>query len=234
MPCSGHRFAMVSPHLRPIKTINRHALTQQVPSIRVGAWKQEYYVMEHDLPRTGAPVPYPSHPDTEYEGHAPADAVSTEIAVRNAITTISEIMAEDRRRRGSDALPELAPPLAMEAAAPRKGRKRRRSTAEPRKGTALGARMLAFRPKPQHLGWALAFAAVVLWPRVVLIAAFALFCLTLIGCALFGVERLAGLRDRLRGVGALGRMSGVLARLRGMSAGLRGRRETAPDPFADH
>jgi hypothetical protein len=200
----------------------------------VGAWKKSIAVMEHDLPRTGAPIPYPSHPDTEYEGHAPADAVSTEIAVRNAIKTISEIMAEDRRRRGSDALPELAPPLALEAAAPRQGRKRRRSTAAPQQGTGLVARMLAFRPKPQHLGWALAFAAVLLWPRVVLIAAFALFCLTVTGCALFGVERLAGLRNRLRGVGALGRISGILARLRGMSAAWHRRREAAPDPFADH
>ncbi|GAW34448.1 hypothetical protein RA2_01496 [Roseovarius sp. A-2] len=174
--------------------------------------------MEHDLPRAGAPVPYPPHPDTEYEGHAPADAVSTEIAVRNAITTISEIMAEDRRRRGSEALPELAPPVAMEAVAPRRGRKRRQPAAGPRKGTGLRARILAFRPKPQHLGWALAFAAVLLWPRVVLIAVFAIFCLTLIGCALFGVERLTGLRDRLRG----------------MQGGWRRRQEQAPDPFADH
>lgn len=174
--------------------------------------------MEHDLHRTVGSVPYPPHPDTEYEGHAPPDAASTELAVRNAITTISEIMVEDRRRRGSDALPELAPPVGMEAVAPRKRRKRRAHSADPRQAAGLRARLGSFRPKAQHLGCGLALASVLLWPRVVLIAAFALFCLTLIGCALFGPERLTGLRDRLRG----------------MLSGLRNRREQTPDPFDGH
>ncbi|WP_454274153.1 hypothetical protein [Roseovarius sp. MBR-154] len=179
------------------------------------------------------PVPYPPHPDTEYEGHAPPDAASTEIAVRNAITTISEIMAEDRRRRGSDALPDLAPPVAMETVAPRKGRKRRAQARNPKQGAGALARIRAFRPKTQHLGWALAFAAVLLWPRVVLIAAFALFCLTLIGGALFGTERFTSLRERLQGFGDLGLSFAGVARLRGMLAGWR-RHKEAPDPFADH
>jgi len=187
--------------------------------------------MKHDLSRTVGQVPYPPHPDTEYEGHPPEDAASTELAVRNAIATISEIMVEDRRRRGSETLPELAPQVEMEAVAPRarRGHGRRAGAAPPAQGQGLLARLGALRPKTQHVGWAIAFGAVLLWPKAVLITAFALFCLTLTGFALFGPARMSDLRDRVRRVGDIGLpVSGGVA-WRGL---LRRAPDDTPDVFA--
>jgi len=189
--------------------------------------------MKNDFVRIMGPVPYPPHRDTEYEGRPPEDAGTTDMAVRNALATISEIMVEDRRRRGSDILPDLAPPVEPEVAAPRPRRKRRAKSAQARRGPGVMAGLRAVRLRAQHLGWALAFGAALIWPKAVLIAAFALFCLTLIGCVLFGADRVQGLRARLREICDAGFPPGGMARLRNIWRGARSGRPTVPDRFAD-
>lgn len=131
----------------------------------------------------------------EYEGRAPEDAATTEIAVRNAVETIGELMCEDRRRRARDGLPELALPddMAAEIAAAQAARAPRRRAM--RKTPGIPARLRGFRPGPIHAVWAAAFGAVLLWPEAVLVALFAGFVICLAGVALFGPEILERLRD---------------------------------------
>jgi len=148
----------------------------------------------------------------ECEGRTPQDAATTEIAVQNAMRTIEALMCEDRVRRRRDGLPDLVLPDDLAAGpAPREPRawRARRSGCGSGQGSGRArgtmARLLAWRPGPMHAAWALAFAAVLLWPKVVLIGLFAGFVICLVGVALFGPEILERLRDgvmRLVGRGA--------------------------------
>src|SRR6056297_3467115 len=187
--------------------------------------------MEYDSRRAGGSGLYPPHPDREFEGRPPPDAASTDLAVQNAIATISEIMNEDRRRANSDTLPDLAPQVAMHAVQPHAKKKPQKPKAVPKARVGLWSRLRAFRPDARHATWALVFAAVLIWPRAVLIVGFALFCLALIGVAIFGPERMTGLRDRLRGDAEIVMPKIRIGRLRGFLARLRAAREVEPDPF---
>lgn len=165
----------------------------------------------------------------EYEGRTPDDAATTEIAVQNAVRTIEELMREDRKRREREGLPELVMPDDLAARTPKRGPKEPRARRSGRGRDTL-ARLLAWRPGLVHWAWAAAFAAVLLWPKVVLIALFAGFVICLVGVALFGPEILDRLRDRVM-------------RLVGQGAGARAPRgargdadyhempEPDPDPF---
>jgi len=187
--------------------------------------------MEYDLRRAGGAGLYPPHPDREFEGHPPPDAASTDIAVQNAIATINTIMNEDRRRANIDTLPDLAPQVALRSVQPHSKKKSQKAKAAPKARVGLWARLRAFRPEPRHVTWVLVFAAVLIWPRAVLIVGFALFCLALIGVAIFGPERMTGLRDRLRGDAEIVMPKIRIGRLRGFLARLRAAREVEPDPF---
>lgn len=158
---------------------------------------------------------------SEMDARPPDDAVTPEIAARNAMATIEEIVREDRARRKRAGLPALDP---VEPGS-EKGRKRRG-----RKGTLSGAGnsllawLRAWRPSPVHGFWTVMFLAVLIWPRAVLIGMLAVFVLCLVGVALFGQERLAALGGE------------VLARARRLRAQSRPRRDSdpfdaCPDPF---
>ncbi|MET4129163.1 hypothetical protein [Roseovarius sp. MBR-6] len=127
----------------------------------------------------------------EFAAKPPADAATTEIAVRNAVTTIGKIMREERTMRRRDGLPVLEDQLVLEAVAPP-----RRKPGLPNPGLLI-ARVRGWRPRPVHAGWALLFLAVVIWPRAVLIAMLAVFVLCLFGVALFGQPRLQAIRHDL-------------------------------------
>jgi hypothetical protein len=187
--------------------------------------------MEYDLRRAGGAGLYPPHPDREFEGHPPPDAASTDIAVQNAIATINTIMNEDRRRANIDTLPDLAPQVALRSVQPHTKKKPQTAKAAPKARVGLWSRLWAFRPDARHATWALVFAAVLIWPRAVLIVGFALFCLALIGVAIFGPERMTDLRDRLRGDAEIALPKIRIGRLRGVLARLRAAREVEPDPF---
>lgn len=187
--------------------------------------------MEYDLRRAGGSGLYPPHPDREFEGRPPPDAASTDIAVQNAIATINSIMNEDRRRANIDTLPDLAPQVALQSVQPHAKKKPQKAKAAPKARVGFWSRLRAFRPEPRHATWALVFAAVLIWPRAVLIVGFALFCLALIGVAIFGPERMTGLRDRLRGGAEIALPQIGIGRLRDIVARLRAAREVEPDPF---
>lgn len=167
-----------------------------------------------------APVSYFAVDLEEYEGRTPEDAATTEIAVRNAVKTIGELMCEDRQRRERDGLPEIALPedMAAEIVVAQSARAPRRRAM--RKTPGLVTRWRGFRPGPVHAAWAVAFGAVLLWPEAVLVTLFAGFVICLVGVALFGPELLERLRD------------GVLGRLRRQGRA-RARRNAEPETFDD-
>ena len=187
--------------------------------------------MEYDLRRAGGSGLYPPHPEREFEGRPPPDAASTDLAVQNAIATINSIMNEDRRRANIDTLPDLAPQVALRSVQPHAKKKPQKVKAASKARVSVGAWLRAFRPEPRHVSWALVFAAVLIWPRAVLIVGFALFCLALIGVAIFGPERMTGLRDRLRGDTKIALPRIRFGRLRDIAARLRAARDVEPDPF---
>lgn len=156
----------------------------------------------------------------EYAGRAPADAETTEIAVRNAVKTIGELMREDRQRRERDGLPEIALPedIAAEIAVAQATRAPQRKAMRTTPGVLEWLR--GFRPGPVHAAWALIFLAVIVWPKAVLVALFAGFVICLVGVALFGPELLERLRDRVSG------------RLRGRGHA-RAHRDAEPEMFDD-
>ena len=148
------------------------------------------------------------------------DDATTEIAVRNAVETIGEVMREDRQRRACDGLPDLALPddMAAEVAAAQAMRApRQRATGKSPGGLA---RLRGVRPGPVHAAWAAAFGAVLLWPEAVLIAMFGGFVICLAGVALFGPEILERVRDTVNGA----------LRSRGP---VRARRGEEPEMFED-
>lgn len=138
----------------------------------------------------------------EFAAKPPSDAATTEIAVRNAVTTIGKIMREERAKRRRDGLPVLEDQLVLEAVAPP-----RRKPALPDPGLLI-ARLRGWRPRPAHAGWALLFLAVLIWPRAVLIAMLAVFVLCLFGVALFGQQRLQAI-----GADLSARVSAIRAKL---------------------
>ncbi|WP_040650570.1 hypothetical protein [Roseovarius sp. 217] len=151
--------------------------------------------METHLPRVQDPKMYFSHHNTEFEGRAPRDAASTEQAVENAITTIREILTEERRKTRRNALPELAPHVPVEYLEPVKAKATARRV-------RLLSRIKSLRPrslevKPHQVGWLAAFALVWWQPLPVLIAMFIGFVLVFLGYAIFGPERMTQVRSRL-------------------------------------
>ncbi len=160
-----------------------------------------------------APVNHTRQFREEMPGRTPEDAATTEIAVRNAVHTIGNLMRDERRRRAQAGLPELVLPADM-AAAPRPGAR------APRRARGTRGRAAALRPAPVHALWAVLFGAVILWPKWVLAGLFAGFLLCLAGVALFGPELLEHLRARaLR-----------MLRRRGTTRAERGARSGAPVP----
>lgn len=154
---------------------------------------------------------------TEFEGRAPADAASTEIAVENAKTTIRSLILDDRRVMRRDALPELAPQVEISGLAPLSASHATPTGRKP----GLARRLRGMRPAPRHLGWALVFGLVWWQPAVVLIAMSIGFFCVLIGQAVFGAERMQEMRAR--GAEQLSRVTSRLTL----------RRVPEPDPFAD-
>ncbi|MFU8776822.1 MAG: hypothetical protein ACNA7M_04040 [Roseovarius sp.] len=141
------------------------------------------------------------------------------------MTTIREILTEERRKTRRHALPDLAPHVPVEHLEPVRGRALVR-----RIGLLARIKGVAWRPmrrRPRHAGWLAAFALVLWQPLPVLIAMFIGFWLVFIGYALFGPERMTHLRSQLRA-----RISGVMKQRRRWPE-LRLRREPEPDVFAD-
>lgn len=130
----------------------------------------------------------------EFEAQPPADAATTEIAVRNAMSTIRSIMTKERGARRRAGLPSLEDQQTLDPRSPREPARLRPPRAQP--GEMI-ARLRAWRPRPAHLGWAGLFLAVLIWPKAVLIAMLAVFILCLIGVALFGQQRLRALGDEV-------------------------------------
>jgi hypothetical protein len=181
--------------------------------------------METHLPRVPIQKTYFSHHNPELPGRSPVDAVSTEQAVENAMSTIREILTEERRKTRRHVLPDLAPHVAMEHLQPV------HAQAPKRRGNLL-ARLKKFRPhalrlKPRHAGWLAAFALVLWQPMPVLIAMFIGFWIVFLGYALFGPERMTHLRTRVTR-----RIARLLEQRRALPE-LRLRREPEPDVFAD-
>jgi hypothetical protein len=170
--------------------------------------------METHLPRVPIQKTYFSHHNSELPGRSPVDAASTEQAVENAMSTIREILTEERRKTRRHVLPDLAPHVLVEHLEPV-----RKQAKTPRAGVL--SRLSGLRPsvrhlKPRHAGWLGAFALVLWQPLPVLI-----------GYALFGPERMTQLRARLKR-----RVAGLSLRSRTWPE-LRLRREPEPDVFAD-
>lgn len=162
---------------------------------------------------------YPNH-NTEFQGSAPDDAVSTELAVKNAVSTIRSLLTEERRKKRRQALPDLAPHISVEHLEPvaNKSAVRRIS---------LWSRIKTVHLLPRHMGW-LALFVLVLWqPLPVLIAMFIGFWMVFLGYAIFGADRVTQLRIQM-----LRRMARSLTFSRRLPK-LQLRREAAPDPFAD-
>lgn len=156
----------------------------------------------------------------EYEDRTPEDAATTEIAVRNAVKTIGALMREDRRRRARDGLPEIILPEDMGAEIALAKATRAPQRKAMRKTQGLLSRLRGVRPGPVHAAWAVAFGAVLVWPKAVLATMFAGFVICLVGVALFGPELLERLRD------------GVLGRLRWQGRA-RARRNAETETFDD-
>jgi len=146
-----------------------------------------------------APVEHFSNFREELPGRTPEDAATTEIAVQNAVHTIGELMREERKRRQRAGLPDLALPEEIAAEQRAHGPKARRARKQ-QGARGMLARMRGFRPAPVHALWVLAFAAVLLWPKVVLAGLFAGFVICLVGVALFGPDILERLRERAVGL----------------------------------
>ena len=181
--------------------------------------------METHLPRVPIQKTYFSHHNSELPGRSPVDAASTEQAVENAMSTIREILTEERRKSRRHVLPDLAPHVLVEHLEPV-----RKQAKTPRAGVLSrlsGLRSSVRHLKPRHAGWLGAFALVLWQPLPVLIAMFIGFWLVFIGYALFGPERMTQLRARLkRRVAGLSLRSSIWPEL-------RLRREPEPDVFAD-
>lgn len=168
--------------------------------------------MEHDRFRGHAPQDPYFKDIEEFAGHPPADAATTDLAVRNAISTIGALMREERARMNRNAFPEIECQQGLDPA-PRPGPTGVRGRWRPS--------LRQFRLKPVHGAWVSLFVAVLLWPRAVLIAMLAVFLICLVGVALFGEARVRWL---LRDLDL--RARAALARFR------RARRN--PDPFENY
>ena len=181
--------------------------------------------METHLPRVPTQKTYFSHHNSELPGHSPVDAVSTEQAVENAMSTIREILTEERRKTRRHVLPDLAPHVPVEYLQPVNAPASKRRD-------GLLARLKNLRPQavrvtPQHAGWLAAFALVLWQPMPVLIAMFLMFWIVFFGYAIFGPERMTHLRSRVTR-----RIARLLEQRRTLPE-LRLRREPEPDVFAD-
>jgi len=152
--------------------------------------------MSHRINSGSAPFDNYAAGLEEYEGQTPEDAATTEIAVKNAVLTIGQLMREDRKRREREDLPEIVLPEEFIEYQPPRTQKRRGHRRTERARDVL-ARLRTWRPGWVHAFWAAAFLAVLLWPRAVLLALFVGFVMSLVGVALFGPEMLERLRDRI-------------------------------------
>lgn len=136
--------------------------------------------------------PYSQRADEplEYEGHTPEDAATTELAVHNALRVIRGLMVEDRRRRARAGLPDLALPDEFAA--------EQGDAAHATRGMTRSARSADVRRRVLlYVAWTAGFAAVLLWPKTVLLGLFAMFVISLVGVALFGPEILERLREQV-------------------------------------
>lgn len=187
---------MFAPHLRRTNATNRQGALCPL-TIRVGAWNgiESAVVMTDRMVSGPTPVEHFHIGREEFPGRAPEDAATTEIAVQNAVRTIGHLIREERQRRERAGLPDLVLPDEMDAerqAPARQGRRARK----PQGARGMLARLRGFRPGPVHALWAVAFGAVLLWPKTVLVGLFAGFVICLVGVALFGPEILERLRER--------------------------------------
>ncbi|SLN64160.1 hypothetical protein ROG8370_02965 [Roseovarius gaetbuli] len=193
--------------------------------------------MTAQSPRGVNPQSYLPHVESELEGHAPADASSTDEAVENAMATIRDILTEERRTTSRRSLPDLAPgALASHLVArPKRGpQKAKKAAGKLTKTFKLGgmfksgdpmARLKATRIKPRHALWVLPFGVVMVWPTFVLATLFVGFWLVVLGAAVFGIEGMKDLRAK-----ALAVLPDSWAMPRDWPP-LTLRREVEPDPF---
>ncbi|PIV77845.1 MAG: hypothetical protein COW54_12745 [Rhodobacteraceae bacterium CG17_big_fil_post_rev_8_21_14_2_50_63_15] len=142
-----------------------------------------------------------THDDTEFVGHPPSDALTSEIAAENALITIRQILIEDRRRHRRNALPDLAPQVPVEflEPLPRRAWEEQRGGPASRLRTAL-QRLIGGRLDARLLFWLAAFVLVLWQPVVVLVTLFGTFWLVLLGHVIFGVSRMKRLRDVVLGL----------------------------------
>ncbi|MGK8235491.1 hypothetical protein ACLGGT_15155 [Roseovarius sp. MS2] len=141
------------------------------------------------------------------------------------MSTIREILTEERRKTRRHVLPDLAPHVPVEHLEPVRAQ-------TPKRRAAVLSRLMNLRPralklKAHHAGWLAAFALVLWQPMPVLIALFIGFWMVFLGYALFGPERMTHLRSRVKR-----RMARLLEQRRALPE-LRLRREPEPDVFAD-
>ena len=193
--------------------------------------------MTTQSPRGVNPQSYLPHVGSEFEGHAPADAASTDEAVHNAMATIREILTEERRTKSRQSLPDLAPGTVAShlVVRPKRGPKKAKKAAPKSAMTAkladigkpadLIARLKTLRPKPHHGLWLAAFALVWWWPMFVLAPLFVGFWLVVLGAAVFGLDRMKDLRGKA--LAALPKSWALPREWPQLSL----RREAEPDPF---
>lgn len=157
--------------------------------------------METYFTRGGDVRSYLPHDDSDFEGRAPKDAETTEIAIENARKTIHRILVEDRRRNRSSALPELAPQLPVDFLEPQpKQVWGSGQDGSLQRGWAAVKAMFGGRIDVRHIFWPVAFALVLWQPTLLLVLLFVTFWLVLIGHMIFGVSRMARLRDMALGL----------------------------------
>lgn len=206
--------------------------------IRVGAWESERVTaMTMQTPRGVNPQSYLPHDGSEYKGHAPADAASVDVAINNAMTTIRNILTEERRTTSRRSLPDLAPGVLPQhlVARPKRSAKKTRKPAfkgaitaklaRPARSNDRIAQITSLRPKLRHAFWMVAFALVVLWPKAVLVGLIASFCLLVLGTVVFGGAWIKGLCDMV--IAVLPASWSVRANWPPLTL----RRKPEPDPF---
>lgn len=153
--------------------------------------------METHFSKGACPQPYLPHNGAEFEGRTPPDAVTTEIAVENALSTIREILIEQRRDSSRRSLPDLSPQIPVEFIDPLPSRQHaiRQSWTEffKRQGSAFLARLV----RPESIFWISVFSLVIWQPLLVMIVLFVSYWVVLLGVVIFGRERLNKQAGRL-------------------------------------
>lgn len=107
---------------------------------------------------------------------------------------IRSLVAEQKRDRKREALPELAPP-APDAPQKRKRAAQRdaKPNRQPRQSQGRRASLLKYRPKPRHIMWAALALVVVLYPLLIPLVFFTVLLVTAIVYLTLGPDRIAEL-----------------------------------------